>query len=132
MNLVKVDWEYTDGIKSLLNLTNMLEAALEEVYDLKLKKTGGWFWRGYYIDTIFCGVRYDRPQIITFENNMGSYPSFKKEFNLDKEHFLAFSKEEQLECLVEFIRETAKEYKTLPLDSTAHNNAAPMETTENQ
>jgi len=129
MNLMKVEWEYPNGLKSLIHLTNMLEAAIEEVNDIKLKKTGGWFWRGYYIDTIFCGVRFDKPHIIVYENNMGTNPTFIAEFNIEKEHFLAFSKEEQFECLVKFISVTSEKYRNLHLVEPLQVSTVSMEDT---
>lgn len=127
MNLTRVEWEYLKGLKSLINLTNMLEAAIEEVNNVKLKRTGGWFWRGYYIDTIFCGVRYEKPHIIVFENNMGTNPSFKAELNIEKEHFLAYSKEEQFECLVKFISETNDKYRNLNIEEPSQSSIESME-----
>lgn len=132
MNLVKVEWEYPSGVKSLINLINMLQAAIEEVTDIKLKRTGGWFWRGYYINSVFCGVRYDRPNIIVFENNMGTNPTFKAELNIEKEHFLAFSKEEQFECLVKFVTETTEKFKNLNIVEPAQESLTPLEDLGNQ
>jgi hypothetical protein len=113
MNLARVEWEYPNGVKSMINLTNMLEAAIVENYKKKLKRTAGWSWRGFYIDTIFCGFRFDKPNLIVFENNLGTSPTFKQDLNIDREHFLAFSKEEQFECIDNFFRETFNKYRNL-------------------
>jgi len=127
MNLVKVEWEYPNGLKAFINLTNMLQAVIEEVDDSKLKRTGGWSWRGFYIGNVFCGVRYDKPNLIVFENNLGTNPTFKIDYSIEKEHFLAFSKEEQFESLVKFIKESFEKYRLLDLSEPLQEFIKPME-----
>ena len=130
MNLARVEWEYPNGVKSMINLTNILEAAIVENYEKKIKRTAGWSWRGFYIDTIFCGIRFDKPNLIVFENNLGTSPTFKEDLNIEREHFLAFSKEEQFECIEKFFRETLDEYRNLKIIEPPQDTIATMEEKE--
>lgn len=125
MNLSRVEWEYPAGIKSLLNLTNMLEAAVEEVYVPKIRKSGGWNWRGFYVDSIFCGIRYEKPNLIVFENNYGNNPTFQLVFDIEKEHFLAYSKEEQFESLIKFVSTSAEKYHESGITDTPQSSEIP-------
>jgi hypothetical protein len=112
MSLKKVGWEYINGVTNLVHLVDMIEAALSEaVPDIKYQKTGGWFWRGYYIqDNLFVGVRYDLPLIVVLEDDRGYKPTYKVDLDLEKEHFFSLTKDEQFELLIKFIREGYQEY----------------------
>jgi hypothetical protein len=105
MSLEQVSWEYIKGVSSLVSLGNTLEVAIiESIPESKIKKSGGWHWRGYFIEgNYFCGVRYDNPLIIVFENNNGTDPTYKHDLNLSEAHFFSLSQAEQLECLINFI-----------------------------
>lgn len=110
MNLQKVTWEYSEGIASLLHLVDMIEAAIQESRPgIKIKKSGGWNFRGYYIGDFWCGVRYDHPMIFVVERWTKNTPLFKRELDLETLHFLALTKNEQFEKLVGFIKNTFEE-----------------------
>lgn len=112
MNLNKVTWEYIDGIPALLNLINMVEVAIEEaIPGVKIKRTGGWNWRGFYVGEIFCGVRYDLPLVLVFENNGGWHTTYKRDLDLETKLFFAMKKDQQFDMLIEFIKES---YKDMP------------------
>jgi hypothetical protein len=70
MTIKKVSWEYIEGVPAMLNLTHLIETAISEVRpSLKIRRTAGWNWRGFYLDNnLWCGVWYDRPLKIVFEN----------------------------------------------------------------
>ena len=114
MTMEKIDWEYIDGVPAMMNLANMLGTAVAEALpEAKTKRTAGWNWMGYYIDTgnaIFCGFRYNSPLNIAFENNNGTNPTFIQELDLQKAHFFSLSAGEQLECLINFIQTANSEY----------------------
>jgi hypothetical protein len=107
MNMTQVTWEYIEGVPALINLTNMMEAALAEVQpQARLSKTAGWDWRGFYVDsTFFYAVYYSRPLTIVFENDQGNNPTYKRYFDLQAVHFFSLTKDEQFEQLVEFVRQ---------------------------
>jgi hypothetical protein len=111
MNLKKVTWEYEQGLQSMLNLSNMLEAAAKEVSPLStIKRTAGWSWRGIYFNqAFFFGFRYEHPMKIVYENNTGSNPTEKAELDLEMVHFLALNKDEQFELIVDFFRRAIAE-----------------------
>lgn len=111
MNLKKVTWEYAHGTEALLNLTTMMEIAAKEIMpDVAFKRTGGWSWRGFYLDsTYFFGVRFNRPLIIVFENNLGTNPTGKRELDLETTHFFALTKDEQFELLADFLKRARTE-----------------------
>lgn len=107
MNVNKVTWEYIEGVPAFINLTNMIEVAISEIRPkLKLRRTAGWSWRGYYLKgTLWCGVRYDKPLTIVFEDGQGNGPSYQKTLDLNQIHFFSLSQGEQLECIIKFVQE---------------------------
>jgi hypothetical protein len=107
MSLERIGWEYINGVPSLVAMCNLLEVAiLETTPNVKSKKNGGFGWMGFNIDgTFFCGVRYSNPMTVVFENNNGNSPTYKYDFDLNKVHFFSLDQAEQLECLVNFIKE---------------------------
>ncbi len=109
MSLEQIKWEYINGVPALVALGNILEVAISEaIPDVKLKKDAGWGWRGFSFEgEYFCGIRYDNPLLIVFENNKGNFPTYKKDLDLEKSHFFSLNQAEgeQLECLIEFIQE---------------------------
>lgn len=116
MSLQKVSWEYGNGVKSLIDLTAMLEAALSEVFpNSKTSKTAGWSWRGFYLDDFqqdkryFIGLRYDDSMTISFEDNLSTSTSFRKDLHLEERHFFSLKSGEQFECLLEYLRGTAND-----------------------
>lgn len=113
MSLEQVGWEYIKGVPGLVALTNMLEVAILEVIpDAQVKKTSGWYWRGFAVNGLFyCGMRYDESMLIVFENNLGNSPTYRRELDLNKVHFFSLSQAEQLECLIEFVKQANNESK---------------------
>ncbi len=107
----KVSWEYIEGLPALLKLTKMMEASITEAMpDANHKRTVGWGWRGFNIGGgYFYGIRYQRPLLVIFENNLGSSPTYKRDLALDEVHFFSLSKDEQFECLVEFLRQASND-----------------------
>jgi hypothetical protein len=106
MNLKRVTWEYEKGTEALLALVNMMEAAAMEVLaGVKVTHSGGWSWRGMYLDKVwFFGVRFEKPMQVVFENNMGRVPYEGRTLDLDKERFLALTKDEQFDLVADFIK----------------------------
>jgi hypothetical protein len=108
MSVKRVSWEYAPGISAMLDLTNMMATALAEAMPgEKYTRTAGWDWRGDYLpNDYFFGVRYAQPLVIVFENNKGYKPvTYKCDLSLEDKHFFSLNKDEQLECLVQFLRE---------------------------
>jgi hypothetical protein len=59
------------------------------------------------------------PLVVVFENNRGYDPvTHKVDLDLEQEHFFSLTKDQQLECLVAFIRQATKS-ASLP-DGTVH------------
>lgn len=123
MALNKVTWEYIQGVPALMNLRSILEEAITiALPGIRIRRTAGWTWLGVYTTTTNCfiGVRYDRPLVVTFENNLGSMPTYTKSLSLEDSHFFALTQGEQFETIVEFIKGA---YQNLPTTtSTSGNN----------
>jgi len=107
MSLEQVGWEFIKGVPGLVAITNMLEVAiLDAIPGSKLRKTAGWSWRGFIINnSTFCGIRFDDPLIIVYENNMGNSPSYKRDLSLSQSHFFSLNQAEQLESLIDFLQQ---------------------------
>jgi hypothetical protein len=111
MSLEQIKWEYINGVPALVAFGNLLEVALiEAIPDVKLKKNAGWTWRGFGFENIWCGIRFDNPLILVYENNSGSNPSYKKDLDLNKAHFFSLTQSEQLECLVSFVKNARADF----------------------
>jgi hypothetical protein len=112
MSMEKITWEYIDGVPAMKNLLNMLGTAIAEADpNLGVKKTLGWHWGGYYIEgIIFIGFRFDNNITISFEDNTGTDPTFKRDLDLEQAHFFSLSSGEQLECLIDFIKRSITEF----------------------
>jgi hypothetical protein len=111
MGVQKVTWEYENGIKSMIILTQLLETAISEAWpDAKVKRTAGWSWRGLYVEEeYFVGCRFDDPTTLVFENNHGNNPTFKLDLDFYDAHFHSLSSGEQLETLTSFIKSARTE-----------------------
>lgn len=115
MSMEKIAWDYIDGVPAMNNLVKMLETAIPEAKPKTgFKRSAGWSWRGFYINPdIFCGVRYDYPLIISFENNQpGGTPTIKRDLDLDKTHFFAMTGDEQFQTIVDFLKSAFAEMPT--------------------
>jgi len=108
MDLPRIEWQYDDGVRALINLAEMMEASYREVLPKgQIRRSGGWFSRGFYVDNaFFYGLRYSDPMLIVFENNFGNNPSAKAVFDMQARHFLALTQGEQLEALIDFVKES--------------------------
>lgn len=114
MNMEKVTWEYIQGVPAMVNLVNMIGTALSEVApETSARKTVGASWAGYYFDKEFIGFRYVDPLIVVFENDNGNSPTFKRDLYLEKAHFFSLTAGEQLECLINFVRDSLQQYSNL-------------------
>ena len=111
MSMKLVGWEYITGVPALLDLTEMMEAAIAVVMpDAGRKRTAGWSWRGFYLEEVyFFGVRYTEPMLVVFEDDRGNNPSFKRRLDLATAHFFSLGKDEQFECIVAFLQEVAEQ-----------------------
>ena len=107
MSMKRVTWEYRQGVPAMLALTNMMEISLTQCLPMaQIKRTGGWVWRGFYIDSnYFFGFRYEQAMQIVFENNFGTNPTYKRELDLEQVDFFSLTKDEQFECLVGFLQQ---------------------------
>ena len=116
MSLNKVAWQYEDGIRALIDLTTMLEAAVLVAFDkAKVQRTGGWGWRGFVVDNkYFLGIRHDNPMILTFEDNKGTNPTFVERLDLSSAHFFSLHSQEQFEALTVFLRSVREKAGTHP------------------
>jgi hypothetical protein len=123
MSLQKVGWEYTNGMVALINLTNMIQVAIEAASLRVHQKSGAWDAKGYYINNnkLWCGVAFDNPEVITFEiydkekynRNAIKDCIYKIEedrnciwfiFNLEDVYFFSLDKDRQLQEITNFIK----------------------------
>lgn len=112
MSLKFVKQDYVQGIPALLNLTDMLKTAIIEVMPgIKIINTGGWNWRGFYLpNEYWFGIRYSKHLVVTFENNRGYDPvTYRCSLDLMEVSFFSMDKDEQFECLVDFLRTSTQE-----------------------
>ena len=110
MNMERITWEYMQGVPAMVNLISMIGTALSEVEPEKsTKKTVGASWAGFYMDGFFIGFRFNSCVTIVFENNQGTAPTFKRDLNLEKAHFFSLTAGEQLECLIDFLKNSLAE-----------------------
>lgn len=110
MSMKRVGWTLEDGVPALLNLVDMIQAAIEAVRPQpNLKRSGGWSWRGFFLDEeYFVGVRYEDPLVVVFEDKRGYRPvTYKRDLDLRASRFFCLNKDEQFEMLVEFVQAAA-------------------------
>jgi hypothetical protein len=109
MSVKQVTWEYIQGVPALIALTTMMEVALVEAMpNVKLGRTAGWTWRGFNLNggSYWCGIRYNQPLLVVFENNGGNNPTYKCDLDLNGFHFFSLTQTEQLECLINFFKDS--------------------------
>ena len=130
MSNEKVSWEYASGLKSFLNLLNMIQSVLRELQKEKqlesfTRKGIGQDYAGLYINTnnkFWVGIYYAEPEKLYFEIREDFRKKYEEEvfkeldkspgregnpsyiYDFQKEYFLAFSKEEQKKAIYDFIR----------------------------
>ena len=109
MSHQQITWEYEKGVPALVDFTDMLESVIGEVVpDLKMTRTAGWSWRGFYLDgQVFLGIRYDDPTRLVFENDSGNSPTFERDFVFSDAHFFSLDAGKQFEALAKFIAESS-------------------------
>ncbi|MGC9349994.1 MAG: hypothetical protein ACP5JG_17780 [Anaerolineae bacterium] len=126
MSMKKVGWEYINGVPAMLDLTEMMEAAvIVALPDASRQRTGGWFWRGFYVsEDLFFGFRFSEPLKLVLENNKGNNPkTLECTLDLEAEHFFSLTNNEQLDCLVKFLLESTE---SIPeLRGTSHSEGVP-------
>ena len=110
MSMEKVPHEYIEGVPALLKLTEMMEASITEaIPGAKYKRTAGWGYRGFNINSYYYGIRSAQPSLVVYESDMGNSPTYKRDLNLQHEDFFSLDKDEQYERLVEFLRQASEE-----------------------
>ena len=123
----KVEWELVPGIKSMLSLLSMISEAMASAQIRNDVPSAGKQWWGYYkkyegIKKIFFGIYYSDPSIVCVETEGFAFSDdidisqgeivngkWRQTLNLASEeiHFFARSKQSQLSCLEEFLRDAA-------------------------
>lgn len=124
-----VEWQYVEGVKSLVNLTAMLEEACKTT-KLTVTKTPAFNYAGFNLpDGLWTGVYFDNPDVVVFEytkqdlgvaNCFGQLAGWGKRPNnghwattLDLSdattHFFALDKYGQQTCLVDFVARANRE-----------------------
>jgi hypothetical protein len=124
MSTEKVSWQYKNGVKSFLNLWNMIETSLESLqeegflhkFTIKITKSHG----GFYLDDDFwVGIQLDDPEKIFFGYNHHTKNNkfFKDTINLsgqniparvydfNENHFFELPRDEQQKGVFNFIKE---------------------------
>lgn len=121
MTIEKVDWQYVEGTKALLNLTTMIARALEQA-QLQGSKGSASNYAGFYVRGGFwIGVFFDRPEILRFQFESAK-PDPQKislesawqeidgrlavllDLSMEDVHFFALSKESQLKRITDFVK----------------------------
>lgn len=138
MSLQKVGWEYINGVPALINLVNMIEAAIQGAripFYTAYPRAVALDSRGFYLANgeFWCGIHYNNPLVITFEI------IDKKKFNaelldtptyevregkarmwfhlpLEKIHFFSLDKDEQLEEITKFIKTAYAEAQKMRIE----------------
>ena len=110
MSMEKVPREYIEGVPALLKLTEMMEASITEaIPGVKYKRTAGWGYRGFNINSYYYGIRPAQPSLVVYESDMGNSPTYKRNLDLQHDGFFSLDKDEQFERLVEFLRQANSE-----------------------
>ena len=124
MSTEKVSWQYKNGVKSFINLWNMIETALESLqeegllhkFTIKITKIHG----GFYLDDDFwAGIQLDDPEkiFVGYRNHTKNNEIFNKMIKLtDQEiparvydfndnHFYELPRDEQQKGILNFLKE---------------------------
>lgn len=132
MSTKKVSWQYKNGVKSFLNLWNMIETSLESLQEegllqkinIKITKIHG----GFYLDDeeFWTGILLDDPEKIFFgykKHNTKNNEIFKKMSNLpgddiparvydfNENHFFELPRGEQQKEIFNFLKESLEVVK---------------------
>lgn len=134
MSMQKVGWEYIKGVPALVNLMNMIEVAIKSTPLSIHRKSGGWEWKGFYLDNgdYFCGVYYSNPLSVVFELQFEAKPSeeipttsgYRYDrtpggkiyfaLDLEPEDFFALNKDQQLETISTFLKKVYATAQKIP------------------
>jgi hypothetical protein len=135
MSNEKVSWEYSNGLASFLNLLNMIQTILADIQKEgkfiknSQKEDIGTKWAGFTIydenkkGEFWVGITYNDKDKLYFEyledfvekckNSeklktlpIDYYEHPAKSYDFNKEHFFAFTKEEQKNAIHKFIKES--------------------------
>ena len=128
----KVSWEYTEGIKSFLNLLNKIQSSLSQlknegiirdygtksigntyagIYINKCDKNSYEFWIGIYYEDVNELIVETQNCFDETGKDMLDDDCIKYDFN--ETYFFAFSKEEQKEAIYDFIKNSLKKMNNL-------------------
>lgn len=135
MSIEKVSWEYSEGVKSFLNLFNMIRSVLGQLSKEKIIKGYsttyiGNDYAGIYINTreFWIGVYYEDIHELCFDIQdefIKKYDNKKFEkikysdgipryvYNFNETYFLAFPKEKQQVAIYNFIKDSINEVNKL-------------------
>ena len=127
MSTEKVSWQYKNGVKSFLNLWNMIETSLESLQEegllhrinIKITKSHG----GFYLDDddFWVGIQLDDPEKIFFgyrNHHTKDNEIFKEMINLpghdiparvydfNENHFFELPRGEQQQEIFNFLKES--------------------------
>jgi hypothetical protein len=116
MSIQRISWEYINGVTALLNLLNMVEAAIQSISPNNYKKTVANAWNGFYFQDgkYFYGIYLEKPLFLVFETYRENQEKIVFELSLESEHFFSLNKDEQLEKITAFLRES---YETVMKDN---------------
>jgi hypothetical protein len=126
MSTEKVSWQYKNGVKSFLNLWNMIETALESLreedlihkFTIKISKSHG----GFYLDDddFWTGIQLDDPEKIFFGHkkhstknnkifndmvNLAGHDIPARVYDFNEHHFFELPRDEQLKEIFNFLKE---------------------------
>jgi hypothetical protein len=123
MSIQKVGWEYINGVPAFINLINMIEVAIQGASLAIYKKSPGWDFRGFYIESpeFWCGIYHDDPLVLVFEItdkkqfntklvDTPSYPvredkaTIRFRLQLEDKYFFSLGKDKQLEEITNFVK----------------------------
>jgi len=124
MSTEKVSWQYKNGVKSFLNLWNMIETSLESLREegllhkinVKITKSHG----GFYLDDddFWTGILLNDPEKIFFGYYMKNNEIFKdmitlpghdipaRVYDFNENHFFELPRDEQQKEIFNFLKES--------------------------
>ncbi len=132
MSTEKVSWQYKNGVKSFLNLWNMIETSLESLqeegllhkFNSEMKKSHGGFclddddfWVGIQLDDpekIFFGYKnlyIKNKDISTDMINLSGHDIPVRVYDFNENHFFELPKGEQQKEIFNFLKECLEVFK---------------------
>lgn len=134
MSIEKVSWEYSEGVKSFLNLLNMIQSELDQLKKEKAINSYGVIkigtdYAGIYINQqdLWVGVNYPNFNELCFSIQAEFVKRYDDKFeglkekdgyvryyyNFNETYFLAFPKEKQKEAIFNFIKDCINDLNKL-------------------